>query len=212
MTIRLYLEEGSKRSFACAVDWPGWARSGKAERHAVEAFLDYAPRFARIVEPLGLGFPSDCRSEIVERIPGTSTTDFGAPGVVPEIDRVAISFQQAERNAAIVEAIWVAFEETVATSPTELRKGPRGSGRDRDEMAAHVYDAEVAYVRKLGIRPPPDEPDADQFGYRDAVLDVLRSTTDPEPLVAKGWPVGYTARRIAWHSLDHLWEMEDRRS
>jgi hypothetical protein len=24
------------------------------------------------------------------------------------------------------------------------------------------------------------------------------------------WPVPYAIRRIAWHALDHAWEMEDR--
>ena len=28
--------------------------------------------------------------------------------------------------------------------------------------------------------------------------------------VPKGWPHRYAARRIAWHVLDHAWEMEDR--
>jgi hypothetical protein len=28
--------------------------------------------------------------------------------------------------------------------------------------------------------------------------------------VPKGWPPRYAARRIAWHALDHAWEIEDR--
>lgn len=31
-----------------------------------------------------------------------------------------------------------------------------------------------------------------------------------EQLAAKGWPARYAARRIAWHVLDHAWEIEDR--
>ena len=33
----------------------------------------------------------------------------------------------------------------------------------------------------------------------------------PERLeLDQGWPTRYAARRIAWHVLDHAWEIEDR--
>src|SRR5438067_302187 len=32
----------------------------------------------------------------------------------------------------------------------------------------------------------------------------------PPPTGDRGWPVRYAARRMAWHVLDHAWEMEDR--
>ncbi|MEY2437652.1 MAG: hypothetical protein QOF97_2488, partial [Acidimicrobiaceae bacterium] len=30
------------------------------------------------------------------------------------------------------------------------------------------------------------------------------------PDLPKGWAYRYAARRIAWHALDHAWEMQDR--
>jgi len=42
--IRVVVEGGAKRVFASAVDWPGWARSGRDEAAALEALLAYAPR------------------------------------------------------------------------------------------------------------------------------------------------------------------------
>jgi hypothetical protein len=44
---------------------------------------------------------------------------------------------------------------------------------------------------------------------RDRIGAALRS---PEELVtpAGGWPPRYGARRMAWHVLDHLWEIEDK--
>ena len=30
------------------------------------------------------------------------------------------------------------------------------------------------------------------------------------PLAGRKWPPRYAVRRIAWHALDHAWEMEDR--
>ncbi len=44
--VPVYLELGSKRVFAAAVDWPGWCRSGKDERQALDALLAAAPRYA----------------------------------------------------------------------------------------------------------------------------------------------------------------------
>jgi hypothetical protein len=45
---------------------------------------------------------------------------------------------------------------------------------------------------------------------RAGVLAVLASPSDGAPLAATGWPARYGARRIAWHALDHAWEIQDR--
>jgi len=41
---------------------------------------------------------------------------------------------------------------------------------------------------------------------------VVGSSGPEAPLKAPGkrWPPRYAARRIAWHALDHAWEIEDR--
>src|SRR5215831_5053312 len=49
------------------------------------------------------------------------------------------------------------LEEVGMASPAELRKGPRGGGRDRDGIWHHVIEAERAYARKIGVRHPPFE-------------------------------------------------------
>ena len=45
---------------------------------------------------------------------------------------------------------------------------------------------------------------------REAMLEVLRRPTDGSVLADRRWTTRYAARRIAWHALDHAWEMEDR--
>jgi hypothetical protein len=45
---------------------------------------------------------------------------------------------------------------------------------------------------------------------RSAMLDVLREPSDGSPLAGRRWTARYAASRIAWHALDHAWEMEDR--
>jgi hypothetical protein len=100
----------------------------------------------------------------------------------------------------------------VAGAPAELRKGPRGGGRDRDKIVDHVFGAEAAYARKLGIKHPKPARDdrAAIDALRGEILTVLRAPSDGSPPVPKGWPPRYAARRIAWHALDHAWEIEDR--
>ena len=44
--------------------------------------------------------------------------------------------------------------------PSELRKGPRGGGRDRDKVVDHVIEAERSYARTIGVRHPPFHGDA----------------------------------------------------
>ena len=215
----VYLESGTKRVFACAVDWPGWARAGKGEEAALEALATYASRYASVAAEAGMAFPPasagsfDVGSfDVVERVPGSATTDFGAPGAVPSLDRRPLAAAEADRQVALVAAAWALFDRVAAGAPAELRKGPRGGGRDRDAIVEHVRSAEVAYVRKLGLRSPakPDPADAEAVAaMRIAVLDALGATGSEAPSET-AWPRRYAARRIAWHALDHAWEIEDR--
>jgi hypothetical protein len=214
MATQTYLEVGTKRVFAAALDWPGWCRSGKGEQAALDALVAYVPRYAVVADRAGVPFPAEVAADldVVERVPGTGTTDFGAPGVVPAVDRRPSTREEAERAALLVDAAWRVFDDVVASAPAELRKGPRGGGRDRDKIVAHVLGAEASYARMLGVRhrePAADDRPAVEALRRD-VLAVLRTATGADPLVNRGWPPRYAARRIAWHVLDHAWEIEDR--
>jgi hypothetical protein len=208
------LEVGKKRVFACALDWPGWARAGKDEALALEALAAYVPRYAAVAKEAGIAFPDRVgeRLEVVERLPGDASTEFGVPGAVADADATPTTRAQAERLAALVQASWTVFDRVRAGAPASLRKGPRGGGRDRDKMVDHVLGAEAGYARKLGIKHPPPAIDdrAAIAALRQALLEVLRAPSDGSPPVPKGWPPRYAARRIAWHVLDHAWEMQDR--
>lgn len=195
---KVYLEVGSKKVFACSVDWAGWCRSGKTEDVALGALADYAGRYAVVPERAGLRLPKSATSfDVVERVKGDATTDFGAPGVIPKLDREPLTKRQAEKLALLLDAAWSYFDEVVAGAPASLRKGPRGGGRDRDKMAAHVADSEQGYSRQLGL---PIE-----ARNRVGILDALRAAD-----AGTRWPPRYAARRMAWHVLDHAWEMQDR--
>jgi hypothetical protein len=88
-------------------------------------------------------------------------------------------------------------------APEALRKGPRGGGRDRDAIVAHVREAErTLSCPKAGIRVPPRTPWDQQ---RAALAAALRAGAP-----GGAWPARYVIRRSAWHVLDHAWEIEDR--
>ena len=127
-------------------------------------------------------------------------------------DTTSLSATEGKRLASLVQAAWAVYDQILADAPAVLRKGPRGGGRDRDKMADHVRDAEGAYVRKLGLRlePPPRNDRPAIAAFRQAIIDVLQRPSKGNALVEKGWPQRYAARRIAWHALDHAWEIQDR--
>jgi hypothetical protein len=214
MATAVVVEVGGKRVFACALDWPGWCRAGRDEAAALAALAAYLPRYAVVAERAGIAFPGRAgkRLEVVERLPGSASTDFGLPGEVAGADGKRVDRAQAERLTALVAASWAVFDEVRAGAPASLRKGPRGGGRDRDKMVDHVLGAEAAYARKLGIkhRQPAIDDRAAIQALRDDIAAVLRAPSDGSPPLPKGWPHRYAARRIAWHVLDHAWEMQDR--
>ena len=129
-----------------------------------------------------------------------------------EIERAEVTPAAARRLAGLLTAAWVIFDGIAAAAPAELRKGPRGGGRDRDELVDHVIGAEAAFARKVGVRlkrPAADEI-ASIENLREAIAAVVGAPSDGSPVVPDGWTTRYAARRIAWHILEHAWEMQDR--
>ncbi|MBO0867193.1 MAG: hypothetical protein J2P15_01385 [Micromonosporaceae bacterium] len=211
MALEVTMEVGAKKVFATAVDWPGWSRSGRDEAAALESLAGYAERYAPVAEQAGVAFRPTLRSiTVVERVPGGGATEFGVPHKVTRHDHEPLTAGQARRRAALVAAAWSVFERVVAGAPATLRKGPRGGGRDRDPIVEHVLGAESAYARKLGIKLPAPASFAAAEALHAEILAVLGRAGTGEPPVPKGWPPRYAAARIAWHVLDHAWEIQDK--
>lgn len=205
---RVYVETGTKRTFASAADWPGWSRSGKDEQTALANLAAYAPRYSRVVKLARIELPKDAANfTVIERLKGNATTDFGAPGVPAKNESAAQTRPEADRMLALIDACWKYLDQVRAAAPQELRKGPRGGGRDRDKMWQHVLGAESAYASAIGVRiKEPDGQDAAAVKtFRKALRDGF-SNPDRDTK----WPVPFAVRRTAWHALDHAWEMEDR--
>ncbi|SHG23164.1 hypothetical protein SAMN05443575_1751 [Jatrophihabitans endophyticus] len=213
--IKVYLEVADKKTFAVALDWPGWARSGKTGDEALAALAEYAPRYRKVIRSTDYSIPEgEPTFTVVEKVKGNATTEFGAPAAFVDADGKRVTQADAERTAALVRACWRAVDKQAKKSPSALRKGPRGGGRDRDKMLDHLVSTEAAYARKVGVKhKAPDFDDAKAIkAMREDILDVIGNRSNGKKPVGKGWPVAYTARRIAWHATDHAWEMEDRSS
>jgi hypothetical protein len=221
-TIEIYLETGQKKTFAGALDWPGWCRSGKDEAAALLALVDYGPRYAQILKGTGLGFHApDETAElvVVERVKGNATTDFGAPDRPLPGDDAPVDPAELERWEKILKACWRAFDAAVeAASGKSLAKGPRGGGRDLAKMVGHVLESDQSYLSALGGKfkqGKGDSSDEAAAGLRRAVLETLAGRVSGEvpaegPRGGARWAPRYFVRRLAWHCLDHAWEIEDR--
>lgn len=217
----VYLEIGQKRVFAGAVAWPGWSRSGRDEAAALAALHRYGPRYARaLASPLAFEAPHSVAGfTVVERLPGGGATDFGAPEAIPAADRLLLDAAGFRRAGMILQACWGALDAAIAAAAgRELRRGPRGGGRQLEGITEHVLGAEGAYLSRLGWKAP--KPDASNLNEamrltRQAIMDALAAAERgdmPErgPRGGLIWPAGYFVRRVAWHALDHAWEIEDR--
>ena len=219
--VPIYLEVGAKRVIAGAVEWPGWCRSARTEKDAVAALAAYADRYRTVVDPaVGTFKPPKDASEltIVERLKGNATTDFGVPALGLPTDVAPIADAELERLARLVQAAWAAFDRAAkAARGRELRKGPRGGGRDLDKIVEHVTEAEKMYLVKLGARPPTPAGGRALRSeeQRAAIAAGLRARARGRPVAQPSaartlWTPRYFMRRAAWHVLDHAWEIEDR--
>jgi hypothetical protein len=217
----VYLEVGTKRVFAGSTEWPGWVRGGRDKDAALEALAGYGPRYAAALGRAAREFtpPGDASAlRVVQRLIGGASTDFGAPEATPAADRLALDAAELKRQVAILKACWASFDRTaVAAEGAVLTKGPRGGGRDLDAIILHVFEAEQAYLYRLGGKFRKGEADlpSKKDSLRKQVVDLLGSRTRGEPVemgrrTAALWTPRYFVRRSAWHVLDHAWEIEDR--
>jgi len=214
--LKVFVETGAKRVFAGALDWPGWARSGKTQGAALETLAAYRDRYATAVGKLAKvdQLASQTDMEIVARLDGGSGTDFGVPSAVADFDRAEISAAELSRLTGLLSAAWAAFQSAASRAEGRpLATGPRGGGRDLDKIRGHVVEADRAYIAALGARAPGSRASwaEVQEAFLAAIDAKLRGELpDRGPRGGERWPARYAIRRSAWHALDHAWEIEDR--
>lgn len=210
------LESGKKkRIVACAYDWPGWDRSTTLKGDPLAVLDDYRPRFAKVADLAGYGadFADLGDLTVVEEVEGIGMTDFyGVSGRTATAETEPMTDDEFERKLALLQASWATFDDTAARVSTDLRKGPRGGGREKERIIQHVNGAEIdEFAPKVGVKVPletRDDPEA-LLDYRQAFAAAIRDHHE-RGAPARSWALPFLIRRCAWHMLDHAWELEDR--
>ncbi len=212
--VRVLAESGKKKVVAAAFDWPGWERNGRSEEDAMRVLESYRSRYASVAALAGLAaeFAEAGDLQIVERVEGSSTTDFfGISVMSATAERARMSDAECERKLAILQACWAYFDSVPGRVSAELRKGARGGGRDRDQIVAHTRGSEREFAKKVGLHEEHDQvhtPDG-LLAHRDAYLEAIRRYS-ARGADARSWTLQFLIRRSAYHMLDHAWEMEDK--
>jgi hypothetical protein len=219
MVVRTVVQHGPKRKkvAAFAIDWPGWSRGAKTPDAAVELLEAYRARYRPIARLAGQEPEFDAVGplEIVEDHVGVGSTDFWGISFAPSsLEQAAMPDDELERKLTLLEAAWRFFDDVAARVSPELERGPRGGGRNRDEIVGHVLLWEQAdLARRVGVVWPAGE-DRTPDGLRAHHGDYLAALRDynAEGKMARGrnWTIALLVRHTAFHALDHAWEMEDK--
>lgn len=214
LRVTLELGPNGKKVVAVAPDWPGLERGAKTGEAAIERVQSYLPRYAQVATLAGMEpeFAAITTVAVVEHYPGTSSTDFwGISFAFSDSDWHDMSRDDLDRDLTLMQACWAFFDAVRARVSVEMRKGPRGGGRDRDHIVRHTLGTEQHFAAKVGVRTPHGAPltDAGLTAHRDAYCTALREA-HAEGKMARTWPLRYLIRHTAYHTLDHAWEMEDK--
>jgi hypothetical protein len=219
MAVRAVIDRGpkGKRMVTFGLDWPGWSRGAKTAHDAMGVLESYRQRYRPIADLAGMAqeFDEAGPLEVVEDKVGTGSTDFWGISFSPAaVEREPMGDAELERALTLLRACWTFFDEVAARVSPEMRKGPRGGGRERDEIIRHVIRVESEdFARKVGIRIPEGgalSPEGLRR-YRGDYLTAIRAYNAGDVTKRmRSWNLPFLIRHSAYHTLDHAWEMEDR--
>jgi hypothetical protein len=218
MPVRTVVQRGpkEKKSVAFAVDWPGWSRGAKTADLALEVLASYRERYRPVALAAGMGdeFDADGTLEITEDTVGPGSTDFWGISFAPSgIEAEPMEEADLERNIALLVQCWAFFDDVAARVSPEMRKGPRGGGRDRDQIIRHTIRVESEeFARRIGLRVPERGAlgDANLRDYRATYLETMRAYNTGTGKRMRSWNLPFLIRHSAFHTLDHAWEMQDK--
>ncbi len=219
MPVRTVVDRGpkGKRSVALALDWPGWSRGAKTVELALETLESYRDRYRPIADMAGMApeFGAAGPLEVVEDKVGTGSTDFWGISFSPSSTELDPMDQaELERGITLLRACWAYFDSVATRVSPEMRKGPRGGGRERDEIIRHVLRVEsLDFAKKvgLGMADGPTLTGEALRQYREDYVAGMRAYNAGQvKRQMRSWTLPFLIRHSAFHTLDHAWEMEDK--
>ena len=219
MPVRTVVERGpkGKRAVAFGLDWPGWSRGAKSPELALETLESYRERYRPVAELAGLGreFEEAGPLEVIEDRVGTGSTDFWGISFSPcSAEHGPMGEAELERGITLLQACWAFFDAVAVRVSPEMRKGPRGGGRDRDRIIRHTIRTESEdFAKQVGLRIP-EEAALTPEGlrqHRESYVAAMRAYNAGEvERRMRSWTLAFLIRHSAFHTLDHAWEMEDK--
>jgi hypothetical protein len=219
MPVRTVLESGpkAKRFVAFALDWPGWSRGAKGADLALETLESYRERYRPIAQIAGMAgeFEAAGPLEITEERVGTGSTDFWGISFSPSsTEHGPMSDAEFDRAVTLLRACWEFFDGVAARVSPEMRRGPRGGGRDRDRIIRHtIRNESEEFAKQVGIRIPEEaalSPDGLRQHRKDYIIAMRAYNAGEVTRKMRSWTLPFLIRHSAYHTLDHAWEMEDK--
>jgi hypothetical protein len=219
MPVRTVIEHGTKdkRSVAFSIDWPGWSRGAKTTELALETLESYRDRYRPVAKLAGMSREFDAAGplKVVEEKVGTGSTDFWGISFSPSsAEQGPMKKADFDRAIKLLRAAWEFFDSVAARVSPEMRKGPRGGGRDRDRIIRHTITQESeSFATQVGLHIPEGAaltPDGLKR-HRETYVEAMRRYNAGEfekPM--RSWTLPFLIRHSAFHTLDHAWEMEDK--
>ena len=173
------------------------------------------PAFMAKLAGMEDSFASITDTAVVERFPGTGSTDFwGISFAFSSIDQQPMSDEEVARELTLMQACWTFFDDVRSQVSAEMQKGPRGGGRDRDRIISHTFAAEQDWAKGVGVLTPDGAMLTDEGlkTHRDSYCQAIRDYHSQGKMAGKmaKWSLRYLIRHTAFHTLDHAWEMEDK--
>jgi hypothetical protein len=217
--LRVILETGpkGKKVAAVAPDWPGLSRGAKTGEEAIKRLRAYIPRYSPVARLAGMGAAFDAIDgvDVVEQYTGTGSTDFwGISFAFSSFDRQDMAAGELECELRLMQACWAFFDDVRGRVSADMQKGPRGGGRDRDQIVRHTFAAERDWATGVGVLTPDGAMLTNEGlqAHRDAYCRAIREYHSEGEMAGKRakWPLRYLIRHTAFHTLDHAWEMEDK--
>jgi len=218
MTVRTVIERGpkGKKAVAFALDWPGWSRGAKTPELALATLESYRRRYRPIALAAGMARELDAVGplDVIQDRVGTGSTDFWGISFSPsDFERGPIGDAEFDRKIKLLRACWAFFDGVAGRVSPEMRKGPRGGGRDRDKIIRHTIRVESEeFAKQLGLRIPAEgalTPDG-LVAHRKAYVAAMRGYDSGQGKRMRSWTVPFLIRHSAFHVMDHAWEMEDK--